>query len=800
MIARLAGYAAAHSPFRFNAVFAGDWRAGCVSAFVMLPQAVVLATLAGMPPEMGIYASVFPVIVAALFGSSPRLLSGPNTAVALMLTAALTPFATPLSSHYIVMALTLTAMVGLAQLLGAALRLGRLFDAMPNTIVHGVTFGVGLVIVITQLPVMLGILPVHGEAPWVSLWHAIAGTSRLNPYAVAVTVFSIVAALTICRRHLRGALLLVALVAGTALAYAIDGYSGVETTNLERVGYMTLSLLPVSFPEFSWDQTYVLKQLVVSAVAIAVIGALQTVIIARSISSDGTTTDPNRELLAQGLSNTVASLTSGFAGSGSFNRSAAHVHAGARTPWAAVLSAIILFALVLGAGRLFAYVPVAAMAGALMLVGWGLLRSTPLKALGARNKSSMWATLAVGTMVVTAGLETAVLWACAGGVGVLIWRRATHRQQVKQPEAETATQPLAESQAKAKAFKQAGRPRPVLIMPFTDCNNRALQLHLASHPNLYAAASLNVGELVPLLPRYGDLADDRNYFQLIVDVIGLRAISQAGRDGEVFDPIEIFDVIKHRPRSIHAIEWTLLFETGRRRQASVVMDDSLGSVHYADTLASLYSDMRFVHVVRDPRVEVQSMNRAIARERDSLLNAVAWKNAQIAVDRLIEQHPDRVLTIRYEDFVADRDTVLAKVFAFIGLDPTAATLEAIAKTRLPVDAKTQPLSAEEIEMIETVTGEWMDRYGYARRTDGKARITERMITAARRMSEERAQAAWAALDKEDFKQYTLHMARAEYLRMISKRSHVQPSGGPLSPVVLGGGLPAGIPGGRNRTH
>ncbi len=426
MIARLVSFAAAQASLRWSDAWASDWRAGWVSAVVMLPQTVVLATLAGMPPEAGVYTSVFPVIVAALLGSSPRLLSGPNTAVAVMLAAALTPLATPYSGEYVALALTLTAMVGLVQLLAAAARLGRLFDAMPDCIVHGVTLGVGLVIIVTQLPIVFGMLTVPGEAPWVSLWYAIAGLPRLNVCAAAVALISILAAVAMRQmRVFRGVLLVVALVSGTLLALALDGLLGSDTTNLDRVGYMALSLLPFSMPNFSWDQFYVLKQLLQSAIAIALIGALQTVIIARSISSpNDEKSDPSRELVAQGLGNAVASLTSGFAGSGSFNRSAAHVQAGARTPWAAVLSSVILFGLVFAAGNLLAQVPAAAMAGALMLVGWGLVRSTPLRTMRSDGKYSLPATLAVALLVVTAGLETAVFWACAGGLVVLVWERA----------------------------------------------------------------------------------------------------------------------------------------------------------------------------------------------------------------------------------------------------------------------------------------------------------------------------------------------------------------------------------------
>ena len=297
-------------------------------------------------------------------------------------------------------------------------------------------------ILITQLPVICGVLAVPGQAPWVSLWHAAATLPRLNPYAVAVSILSISAAVVLARRRRwRRTMLLVALVAGTATAFTLDCWLGADTTDLERVGYLSLSVLPLSVPKFSWDQFYVLKQLLQSAIAIAMIGALQTVIIARSISSlDERKANPNRELVAQGLANIVASFTSGFAGSGSFNRSAAHVQAGARTPGAAVLSALILFALVFAGGRLFAQIPLAAMAGALMLVGWGLLRSAPWTTIRAGGKSSLWATLAIALLVVAGGLETALFWACAAGLAVLVWKRACASSDPNRPPASNGHQ------------------------------------------------------------------------------------------------------------------------------------------------------------------------------------------------------------------------------------------------------------------------------------------------------------------------------------------------------------------------
>jgi len=386
----------------------------------------VLATLAGMPPEMGIYASIFPVIVAALLGAAPRLLSGPNTAVAVMLASALAPFATPASTEYVMLALMLTAMVGLVQLLAAAARLGQLFDALPDFVVHGVTLGVGFVIMMTQLPLVMGVLAVPGQPPWMSLWHAAGAFERANPFAIGITSIAVITGMVASRYRWRNMPPLVAaLGAGTLAALLLDRLLGAATVDLDRVGHLVLHVLPWSQPSFSLDALYVLKQMIQSALGIAMIGALQTSIIARAVAySDKAGTHPNRELFAQGMANLAASFTSGFAGSGSFNRSAAHVRAGACTPLAAVLSAVILFILVFAAEPLLAQVPVAAMAGTLLLVGWGLLASTPLRHAGARGWLAALPVIGVGLTVVAAGLETAVFWACAGGIAVLVWNYA----------------------------------------------------------------------------------------------------------------------------------------------------------------------------------------------------------------------------------------------------------------------------------------------------------------------------------------------------------------------------------------
>jgi SulP family sulfate permease len=408
-----------------------DLVAGWTSALVMLPQAVMLAALAGLPPEMGVYASVFPVIVAALLGASRRLLSGPNTAVAVMIAAAITPFATPFSAEYGELALVLTVLVGLLQLVGWLARIGCLFEAVPDEVVWGVTLGVGLVIIVSQLSAALGILAVPGEAPWLSAWYAATAWDRANPYAVLVALASIAAGVAVGRSRLRRRVppLVAALAAGAATGWLLDAAFGRAVVGLDRIGHLSLTLLPFSRPQWSLDELYVIKQLLVSAVAIAAIGCLQTVIIARSLAErTGDPVDSQRELMAQGFANCVAAFTSGFAGSGSFNRSEAHVSAGAQTPRAAVASAVLIFVLVAVAGPALAYLPVAALGGTLILVGWGLAVSCRWPTLFRDNRRAACAVAGIAVLIVGAGLEAAVLWSMGIAAALAVWRQAHARQ------------------------------------------------------------------------------------------------------------------------------------------------------------------------------------------------------------------------------------------------------------------------------------------------------------------------------------------------------------------------------------
>ena len=353
--------------------FRPDLEAGLVGAILILPQSIALASLAGMPPEYGIYTSIFPVIFASLWGSSWHTLSGPNTAVCVLLAYSVAPFASVGNEVYIGYVLALTFMVGVIQLSLGLAKLGAILDFISHTVISAIVLAVAFVIILSAASDFLGILSNAYESfptRVYQLWHDIP---RANPYAVIVGSITLISGI-LSRRYWKRYSLVIAVVIGSLSSWLLNLLYGEGTTQLELVGNLTLALFPLSVPSFELESLYVLKELVASAFAIAFLGLMQTIVISRSIANkSGQTIETNQEIIGQGVSNMVAPFISSFAGSGSFNRSAAHYDAGARTPMAAVYASLILAAMVLLGASLFAYIPSATIAGALILVGYGLI-------------------------------------------------------------------------------------------------------------------------------------------------------------------------------------------------------------------------------------------------------------------------------------------------------------------------------------------------------------------------------------------------------------------------------------------
>src|SRR5512143_1159972 len=159
-----------------------DAMAGLTGALIVLPQGVAFATIAGMPPEYGLYAAMLPAIIAALFGSSWHLVSGPTTAISIAVFAAISPFADPGSPQFISMVLTLTFLTGLFQLILGLARMGVLVNFISHTVVIGFTAGAALLIAASQVKNFLGISIPRGAPFHVVIEQTIAQIGNINPY------------------------------------------------------------------------------------------------------------------------------------------------------------------------------------------------------------------------------------------------------------------------------------------------------------------------------------------------------------------------------------------------------------------------------------------------------------------------------------------------------------------------------------------------------------------------------------------------------------------------------------------
>ncbi|MFZ5761690.1 MAG: SulP family inorganic anion transporter [Thermodesulfobacteriota bacterium] len=378
--------------------FRDDLVAGLTGAIVALPQGVAFATIAGMPPEYGLYAGMVPAVVAALFGSSWHLVSGPTTAASLVLFSTLSLHAAPGTMQYVELALTLTIMVGLIQLVMGLARLGSLVNFISHSVVVGFTAGAAILIAVSQFKHFFGLAIPRGSHPHQVVHTVISQWAEINPSILAVGVVTMVAGLLVKRFLPKIPYMIVSMLVGSLAAFALTRQLGAEVTEIDVVGVLPASLPPLSVPDLSLAN---IRMLAPAALATTLFVLTEAVSIARSLAvRSGQHLDGNQEFIGQGLSNIAGSFFSGYVATGSFNRSALNFQAGAKTPLAAVFAGGLLMGVVLLVAPYAAYLPNAAMAGILFLVAWGLIDFHHIRRIlrTSRNESVILATTFFATL------------------------------------------------------------------------------------------------------------------------------------------------------------------------------------------------------------------------------------------------------------------------------------------------------------------------------------------------------------------------------------------------------------------
>ena len=358
-----------------------DFFAGLTGAIIVLPQSVAFATIAGMPPEYGLYAAMVVPIIAALFGSSFHLVSGPTTAISIVVFAAVSKYAAPGSEEFVALALTLTFLAGVYQLVFGLAKFGLLVNFVSHNVVIGFTAGAALLIASSQIPYILGIHIPRGEGfinTWIDLYSGVGG---FNIYLLIVGLGTLVSAIIIKLIRPKFPYLLIGMFVGGFLAFYLSSF----TDSIETVGVMPAYFPPLSSPNFSLNS---LKSLAPEAFAIALLGLIEASSIGRSIATKSNQRiNPSQEFIGQGTSNIVGSFFSGYASSGSFTRTGVNFESGARTPLSAILAALFLMVIVLLVGPLISYLPYAAMAGIILIVAYNLIDFQSIKKTFTYSKS-----------------------------------------------------------------------------------------------------------------------------------------------------------------------------------------------------------------------------------------------------------------------------------------------------------------------------------------------------------------------------------------------------------------------------
>jgi len=344
-----------------------DLVAGVTVAIISLPQAIAYALVAGLPPQMGLYAAIVIPIVAALWGSSNQVQSTPTTALSLLVLSSLSATFTPNSGRFILAAGLLAVLAGLVQLVMGVARLGILVNFVSDAVIVGFAAGAGVQIAVGELRHLFGVT-YSSSTLFGSVEQLVLHLPQTHVPTLLLGLATLLVMVLV--RHFKPAwpAPLISLAVATIALAAL---------RLDAVGVRVIGALPQGLPPLSplplLDHEFV-AALAPGALAVAALGLIQTMAIARTLAAQtGERLDNNQEFVGQGLANVVTGFLSGYPGGGSLSCSAINAEAGARTPIAAILSGIFTLVGMLALAPLGAYLPRAALSGVLVVVGYAMV-------------------------------------------------------------------------------------------------------------------------------------------------------------------------------------------------------------------------------------------------------------------------------------------------------------------------------------------------------------------------------------------------------------------------------------------
>lgn len=405
---------------------ANDLVAALIVTIMLIPQSLAYAMLAGLPPEAGLYASIVPIMLYSVFGTSRSLAVGPVAVVSLMTAATIGNITETLNVGYATAALSLAGLSGVILLVMGVLRLGFVANFLSHPVISGFITASGILIAVSQLKHVLGV-SAEGHTLFEILMSIAAHLTATNLLTLGIGALSI-AFLFWVRIGLRRQLVALGMRAGGADFLAKAGpvlavsattfsvwYFGLDAKGVQIVGAVPQSLPPLTWPDLSVD---LLSALFGPALLISIIGFVESISVAQTLATKRRQRiDPNQELIGLGAANIGASLTGGFPVTGGFSRSVVNFDAGAETPAAGAFTAIGLAIAALFLTPLIYFLPKATLAATIIVAVLSLVDLQTLRHSWVYSKRdfgavavTMLLTLMIGVELgVTAGVVLSVL-------------------------------------------------------------------------------------------------------------------------------------------------------------------------------------------------------------------------------------------------------------------------------------------------------------------------------------------------------------------------------------------------------
>ena len=410
-------------PYSGNS-FRADFLAGLTVALVLVPQSMAYAQLAGMPPYYGLYAAFLPVMVAALWGSSNQLGTGPVAVVSLLTASALTPLAAAGSEQFVALAIVLALLVGIVQLVLGVFKLGVIVNFLSHPVIVGFTNAAAIIIALSQVSKLIGVPMGRSEHFIADIWGVVQKIGHTHGPTLAMGVVAIALIWGFRRWAPKLPGVLIAVTVTTAASWLLEFNT---VLGGQIVGKVPEGLPSMNLPAISWQM---IGTLLPTAIVISLVGFMEAISIAKAIvAKTKQKIDPNQELIGQGLANLVGAMTQAFPVSGSFSRSAVNINAGAATGMSSVFTGAFVLLTLLFLTPLLYHLPQPVLAAVIIMAVVGLVNFDAVKHAWQASRHDGVAAIVtfLATLAFAPHLDTGILIGAGLAVGLYLYRTMTPR-------------------------------------------------------------------------------------------------------------------------------------------------------------------------------------------------------------------------------------------------------------------------------------------------------------------------------------------------------------------------------------